>query len=92
LFILKFNESDISSEYIKCFLDSEKGQNELRRFSAGATTPVLHIQNINKILIPVHEQNVQKQMNKKAEKIVEELINAYESIDRNKKIINLMYK
>lgn len=92
IFILKFNESDISSEYIKCFLDSEKGQNELRRFSAGATTPVLHIQNINKILIPVHEQNVQKQMNKKAEKIVEELINAYESIDRNKKIINLMYK
>lgn len=92
IFILKFNESDLSSEYIKCFLESEKGQNELKRFSAGATTPVLHIQNINKILIPVNEKNVQKQKNKKAEKIINELANAYESIDRNKKIINLMYK
>lgn len=92
IFILKFNESDLSSEYIKCFLESEKGQNELKRFSVGATTPVLHIQNINKILIPVYEKNVQKQKNKKAEKIINELANAYESIGRNKKIINLMYK
>lgn len=92
IFILKLNESDLSPEYIKCFLDSEKGQNELKRFSAGATTPVLHIQNINKILIPVYEKNIQEQMNKKAVKIVNELANAYESIDRNKKIINLMYK
>lgn len=91
LYILDINSSKISPAYVRCFLNSEKGQNELKKYAVGPTTPVISIANIQKIQIPIFKEKKQKAINKRCEEITSELDKCYRQIMDNEQEINSLF-
>lgn len=73
LYIISVKSDKVSPAYIKCFLSSSKGQEEIRRLAVGTATPMLRISDVKKIRIPIYDDDKQKEMEKKAETLVKEL-------------------
>lgn len=73
IYILGVDRGKVTPEYIKCFLSSKKGQEEMRRLAVGSGTPILRISDVPKIRIPVYEEKKQKAMEARAKEIVEEM-------------------
>lgn len=91
LYILDIDSSKINSAYLRCFLNSEQGQNELRKYAVGPTTPVISITNIQKVRIPVYDEKKQKVLNKKCEEIVSDLEKCYKQISDNEQEVNSIF-
>ena len=91
IYILKYNSTEIPVEYIKCFLDSKKGQNEMERFASGPLTPIISISNINRIQIPVYENKLQKERILVSKKIISNLEECYRQISNSRQEINDMF-
>ena len=92
IFILKYISKNISAEYVKCFLQSAKGQNEIKRFAAGPSTPIISIPDINKIQIPIYEDEILRQKDDTAKKLVYELESSYLQIEKNEQEIENMFR
>lgn len=83
IYILDINESKISAEYVKCFLSSEAGQDELRRLSVGSATPILNISDVKKIRIPVYDDDKMSEFEKNAHELERELRSNYKQLKEN---------
>ena len=68
--------------YIKCFLESVAGQEELLKHSVGAKTKVLSIESLNKIEIPVFGEKKTKQIAKESYEITQAYMKAYKDLHR----------
>ncbi len=92
LYILNFYAGKINPAYVKCFLSSEQGQNEIRKYAVGSQTPIISIENIKKIQIPVYEEKLQKVIDSKCEKIIDELEKCNKKINDCKQEINTIFE
>ncbi len=82
VYILKIKYGSISPYYIKCFLESPKGQAEIMKYMVGESAPVLTIPNLEKIEIPIFEKEKQFESNKRAEKYTFELQKAIDEMEQ----------
>ncbi len=73
VYILKIDSSKINPYYVKSFLSSEQGQNEIKKYAVGPTTPIISIENLRKIQIPVFEEKKQEEINQRCEEIFNEI-------------------
>ncbi len=80
VYIIKVDRSKVSPEYIKCFLSSAKGQEEIAKLAVGTNTPILNISDLEKIRIPVFEKDKQMKIEQRAYEIVDELSNYHHQI------------
>lgn len=88
IYILRFDPEHmpVSPYYIKCFLESPKGQEELLKYVVGESAPVLTVANLNKVRIPVFEKKKQAKMEKRAEDYTKILQNTIYELDEFKKM------
>ena len=80
-YILKMDRRKIDPYYLKCFLESPKGQSEIEKYSVGANTPLISIANLKKIEIPIFDKEKQGEITKKAEEITRQLQEAVYRMD-----------
>lgn len=73
VYIIKIDTSKVSPEYIKCFLSSVKGQEEIAKLAVGTNTPILNISDVEKIRIPIFDNRKQMDLEQRAYEIVDEL-------------------
>ena len=56
----------MSPEYVKCFLESDYGQEIIRGLTSGSNSKYITVENINNIEIPVYQEDTQNELNLKA--------------------------
>jgi restriction endonuclease S subunit len=76
---------------VRCFLNSEQGQNELKRYSVGAVTPMISVANVQKVQIPVYDEDKQQEISKKCEEIEAEIVECYKTIKDREREINELF-
>ena len=91
IYILQIDKEKISPEYIRCFLSSKQGQKEIAKYAVGSATPVISIANLQKIQIPIFEEKKQKDIEKKAKEVLEEIETCYQQILDDKYEIDSMF-
>lgn len=91
IYILKVVSDKISPYYVKCFLNSNAGQKELRRLSVGSTTPILNISDVKKIRIPVYDDRKQQELERHAKEIEDELRGHYKQLRTSEEEIQHMF-
>lgn len=91
LYILDLDRRKINTAYVRCFLNSKQGQDEIRRYAVGPATPIISIENLKKIKIPIFEDEKQEEINRRCEEIVLELDRCYRQISDNVQEINSMF-
>ncbi len=91
VYIVRVDKRKIDPEYIHCFLTSSKGQRELSKYVSGTKTPILKVDDLYKIQIPIFEVKKQKRMNIKAKELHDELVNGYKQIGNCKEEVNNMF-
>lgn len=82
---------DISPEYVKCYLSSKKGQEEIAKLAVGSSTPILNISDVEKIRIPVYKPKKQAQLEARAKEIVNELEDSYHHIQELSDELTVMF-
>lgn len=73
VYILEIDSSKMNPYYVKSFLSSEQGQNEIRKYAVGPTTPIISIENLRKIQIPIFDEKKQEEINQRCEEIFNEI-------------------
>jgi type I restriction enzyme M protein len=91
IYILKIDRTKINPAYVRCFLNSEQGQNELKRYSVGAVTPMISVANVQKVQIPVYDEDKQQEISKKCEEIEAEIVECYKTIKDREREINELF-
>jgi type I restriction enzyme M protein len=91
IYILKIDRTKINPAYVRCFLNSEQGQNELKRYSVGAVTPMISVANVQKVQIPVYDEDKQQEISKKCEEIEAEIVECYKTIKDREQEINELF-
>ena len=79
-YILDIDREKISPEYVKCYLSSKAGQQEIMKYASGSTTPIISVSNLSSIEIPVHDEATQKELNQHANEVVNALNESYRQI------------
>ena len=92
VYIIRIDNSKIDSEYIHSFLTSSMGQRELSKYVSGTKTPILKVDDLKKIQIPVFEGKKQKKAVAKAKELHGELVNAYKQIVMCKEEVNNIFQ
>ncbi len=82
---------NISPEYIKCYLSSKKGQEEIAKLAVGSSTPILNISDVEKIRIPIYKPKKQAQLEARAKEIVNELEDSYHHIQELSDELTVMF-
>ncbi len=82
VYIVKIDNEKMDSYYLKCFLESEIGQRELLKYSTGAKTPIISIENLRKVRIPLYSEETMASLSETARELSLELNKAYETIDK----------
>ena len=80
-YILQLEYGSINPYYLKCFLESSKGQAEIEKYAVGANTPLISIENLKKIEIPVFDKEKQEEIAKEAEALTRQLQEAVYRMD-----------
>lgn len=92
LYILEMQTNmKISPEYVCCFLNSNQGQNEIRKYAVGPTTPIISIANVKKIEIPIFDEKKQAEINERSKEIIEEFNKCYKQISETKQEIDSIF-
>ena len=73
VYILDVDRSKIKPEYLRCFLCSETGQQELSKYTSGAATPMISVANLMEVEIPIFDFAKQTDMEIKAERLVKKM-------------------
>lgn len=92
LYILDINSSILNPSYLRCFLNSELGQKELKKYATVSTTPVISIANLQKIEVPIFEEKRQIEINRRCEEIVADLDKCYKQIADNEEEIDSIFE
>ena len=79
-YILDIDRTKISPEYVKCYLSSKAGQQELMKYASGSTTPITSVSNLGNIEIPMYDEATQKELNQHSKEIVSSLNESYKQI------------
>lgn len=79
-YILDIDRTKISPEYVKCYLSSKAGQQELMKYASGSTTPIISVSNLGNIEIPMYDEATQKELNQHSKEIVSSLNESYKQI------------
>lgn len=93
IYIIAVNESKtgISPEYIVSFLNTKAGQEEIRCHSSGSATPILNIAELDKLRIPVFEDEKQEELQTKSKKIIQEIKRDYSRLSTAKKTLRNLF-
>lgn len=91
VYILRINKDLVFPEYVKCFLESEQGQEIINSLTSGSDTKYITVENIKNIEIPVYEKEKQRELNIKAEEMVSQLEEYYSMIIEKKQEINALF-
>lgn len=81
LYILRVDAGKMNPYYLKCFLESEKGQKELEKMSVGAKTPLISVGNLKKIQIPIYKPDKQTELESMAEDLTHEMEKQYKEFN-----------
>ena len=92
LYILDINSSILNPSYLRCFLNSELGQKELKKYATVSTTPVISIANLQKIEVPIFEEKRQIEINRRCEEIIADLDKCYKQIADNEEEIDSIFE
>ena len=93
IYILRFKEdSVVSPEYVKCFLESDYGQEIIRGLTSGSNSKYITVENINNIEIPVYQEDTQNELNLKAKEMIMEIEEYYIRLKETRQEINELFK
>ncbi len=91
-YILSLNTDEISPEYVKCYLSSKQGQEELTRYASGSGTLMITVENLSKIHIPIYDEKKQKELNRKSKEIIADLEKYYKQLADTKEEIDSLFE
>lgn len=91
VYILRINKDLVFPEYVKCFLESEHGQEIINSLTSGSDTKYITVENIKNIEIPVFEIEKQREFNTRAEEMVSELEDYFSMIMEKRQEINALF-
>ena len=91
-YILAIDRTKYSPEYVKCYLSSEDGQQEIMKYATGSMTPTISVSNLSNIEIPMYDEATQKELDKHAEEIVAGLNESYRQIRIYENEMNALFK
>lgn len=92
LYSIRIDKTKINPAYVKCYLESEMGQEELGRLSSGSKTPIISISNIMQVNVPIYPEEVQEEYVRKSEELIGELQDCYKKIADIKNELKEMFK
>lgn len=91
VYILRINKDLVFPEYVKCFLESEQGQEIINSLTSGSNTKYITVENIKNIEIPVFEKEKQRELNTRAKEMVSQLEDYFSMIIEKRQEINSLF-
>ena len=92
VYIIEFDEEKIDPYYMAAFLNSEPGMNALKSITVGATVPNIGIEQLKKLIVPVPELNLQREIGQNYKVIRDEIVSLQFELDKAKSKMMSIYK
>ena len=89
--LLDINREMLNPAYLRCFLNSDMGQRELAKYATGSATPIINISDLQKIEIPIFDEEKQDEINQRCEEIVRDIERCYKQIEDSEEEVNDLF-